>query len=92
MPQPPLIVEGRTTQACYRPTDRVEMPGFCTFASPEAFHLTLFHELVHATGHEKRLGRKGVMQSDGIGTKAYSQEELIADMGAAFLGMEAYCP
>lgn len=89
MPQKPNIKEGRTTQASYRPrTDTVQMPAFQRFDSPESFHLTLFHELVHATGHESRLARKGVMERDGFGSKTYSQEELVAEMGAAFLGME----
>jgi antirestriction protein ArdC len=90
MPQPPTIQEGKTTQASYRrSTDSVEMPAFARFETPEAFHLTLFHELIHATGHESRLAPKGVMENDGFGGKAYSQEELVAEMGSAFLGMEA---
>lgn len=90
MPQPPSIHEGRSTQACYRRTsDTIEMPAFARFDSPEDFHLTLFHELIHSTGHESRLARKGVTESDGFGGKTYSQEELVAEMGAAFLGMEA---
>ena len=43
----------------------------------------------HSTGHESRLARKGVTDTDGLGGKTYSQEELVAEMGAAFLGMEA---
>ena len=46
-------------------------------------------ELIHSTGHESRLARKGVTETDGFGGKEYSQEELVAEMGAAFLGMEA---
>jgi antirestriction protein ArdC len=90
MPQPPIIREGRTTRASYnRGTDTIEMPAFERFNTPEEFHLTLFHELIHSTGHESRLARKGVVESDGFGGKEYSQEELVAEMGAAFLGMEA---
>ena len=90
MPKPPKISEGRTTRASYRrSTDTIEMPEFGRFDSPEEFHLTLFHELIHSTGHESRLSRKGVTESDGFGGKTYSQEELVAEMGAAFLGMEA---
>ena len=90
MPQPPVIQEGRTTQACYRRMSAtVEMPAFERFHTPEEFYLTLHHELIHACGHESRLARKGVTESDGIGGKTYSQEELVAEMGAAFLGMEA---
>lgn len=90
MPQPPAINEGRTTQACYRRTsDTIELPAFARFNTPEDFHVTLFHELIHSTGHESRLARKSVTASDGFGGTTYSQEELVAEMGAAFLGMEA---
>ena len=90
MPKVPAIREGRTTRASYhRGTDTIEMPAFERFTAPEEFHITLFHELIHSTGHESRLARKGVTESDGFGGKEYSQEELVAEMGAAFLGMEA---
>ena len=90
MPQRPTLKEGRTTQASYRmSTDTVNMPKFARFDSPEAYYLTLFHELTHATGHPSRLNRQGLVESDGFGGKVYSQEELVAEMGAAFLGMEA---
>ena len=90
MPQPPTVSKGCTTRACYRrQSDTIEMPVFTRFDSPENFYLTFFHELIHSTGHESRLARKGVTESDGFGGKAYSQEELVAEMGAAFLGMEA---
>jgi len=90
MPQAPTIREGLSTRAGYRrQNDTIEMPAFERFSSPEEFHLTLFHELIHSTGHESRLARKGVTESDGFGGKTYSQEELVAEMGAAFLGVEA---
>jgi antirestriction protein ArdC len=90
MPQPPVIKEGRTTQASYRPpTDTIQMPTFSRFKCAEDYHLTLFHELIHSTGHRSRLNRKGVTERDGFKAKEYSQEELIAEMGAAFLAMEA---
>ncbi len=51
MPQSPIIQEGRTTQASYRPrTDTIEMPAFARFDTPEDFHLTLFHEFRHHSG------------------------------------------
>ena len=90
MPQPPAITEGYSTQASYRVgTDTVQMPSFERFHSAEDYHLTLFHELTHATGHKKRLSRKCVVESDGFGGEVYSQEELVAEIGAAFLGAEA---
>jgi antirestriction protein ArdC len=90
MPSPPVIREGRHTNAGYkRATDTVEMPRMESFESSEAFYLTLFHELVHATGSHSRLNRKTVVENDGFGGEIYSQEELVAEMGAAFLGAEA---
>lgn len=91
MPNPPSIHEGARTLACYRlHTDTVQMPSFGSFESVEAYYLTLFHELVHATGHPSRLNRESLIKHDGFGGKVYSQEELVAEMGAAFLGMETH--
>ena len=90
MPQPPTIIEGRSTQASYRVrADTVQMPALERFARAEDYYLTLFHELTHATGHASRLNRKSVIESDGFGGEVYSQEELVAEIGAAFLGTEA---
>jgi len=91
MPLPPVIQEGKSTAACYRlAMDTVQMPAFTSFESAEAYHLTLFHELVHATGHPKRLNRESLIKHDGFGGKVYSFEELVAEMGAAFLGIETH--
>ena len=46
------------------------------------YYSTLFHELVHSTGHESRLHRTF---GDRFGDELYSKEELVAEMGAAFL-------
>lgn len=90
MPQRPVIHEGRGTRALYRQSsDEVEMPLFESFESAEAYHLTLFHELGHATGHASRLNRTTLTTHDEFGGPVYSQEELVAEMTAAFLGMEA---
>jgi antirestriction protein ArdC len=45
----------------------------------------LFHDLVHSTGHEKRLKRASVVERNGYGSDPYAKEELIAEMGSAFL-------
>ncbi len=91
MSNPPSIHEGASTMACYRlQTDTVQMPPFGSFESAEAYYLTLFHELIHATGHPDRLNRESLLKHDGFGGKVYSQEELVAEMGAAFLGMETH--
>ncbi len=90
MPLCPVIHEGRGTRALYRPSlDEVEMPAFGSFETAEAYHLTLFHELGHATGHASRLNRASLTKHDEFGGPVYSQEELVAEMTAAFVGMEA---
>ena len=90
MPKPPLIHKGLSDRACYsRIADAVQMPRLSAFSRAEDYHLTLFHELVHSTGHPSRLNRKTLVENDGFGGTVYSQEELVAEMGAAFLGMEA---
>lgn len=90
MPAPPRIQVGVTTQASYlRATDLVDMPATGDFDTLEAFYGTLFHELIHATGHDSRLHRKSLVEHDGFGGKVYSEEELVAEMGAAFLASDA---
>ena len=59
--------------------------GANAFISSEAFYGTLFHELSHSTGHEDRLNRKTLTDGTPFGSPTYSREELVAEMGAAFL-------
>ena len=57
-----------------------------SFAGPEFYYGVLFHELIHATRHPRRLDRHG--RNGGprpFGTKAYGIEELTAELGAAYL-------
>jgi antirestriction protein ArdC len=84
MPDPPAIEHDGVPY--YQPsTDVVHLPPPERFDPPEEYYSTAFHELVHATGHEKRLARKGVMDPKRFGDHAYSREELVAETGAAFL-------
>lgn len=84
MPDPPAIVT--SNRAAYSPAlDTVKMPRRDTFESSETWYATLFHELVHSTGHTKRLGRPGIEELAAFGSPVYSREELVAEMGAAFL-------
>ena len=78
----PTIAEG-VQRAYYSPTiDNVNMPELQSFISAEAWYSTLFHELTHSTGHDKRLNRKDMK----IYRKEFrAREELIAEIGAAFL-------
>jgi antirestriction protein ArdC len=58
------------------------MPARNRFADAPHYYCTLFHELIHSTGHEGRLHRNF---GDRFGDELYSKEELVAEMGAAFL-------
>src|ERR1039457_2340718 len=83
MPQPPVIKHGMT-RAYYSPhEDCVGLPARERFERTEDYYSTVFHELIHSTGHEKRLKR--FTEAAGYGSNPYCKEELIAEMGAAFL-------
>jgi antirestriction protein ArdC len=89
MPKRPEVKTG-LDRAFYSPAgDYVGMPAPGSFRSGEDFYSVLFHELTHSTGHESRLNRKGVSGSDGewsaFGSTPYAREELVAEMGSAFL-------
>ena len=76
-------------RAFYRPaTDQIQMPNKEAFHAPEEYYSTAFHELAHWTGHTSRLARKGIEDVAAFGSATYSKEELIAEMGAAFLCAE----
>ena len=65
--------------------DFVNLPQPERFAQPAEYYSTLFHELTHATGHDSRLGRLTDQKQAAFGSGSYSREELVAEMGAAFL-------
>jgi antirestriction protein ArdC len=85
MPQRPEIKHGMA-HAFYSPReDCVGLPVRERFEQAEGYYATLFHELIHATGHESRLNRASLTEKSGFGSNPYCKEELIAEMGAAFL-------
>lgn len=89
-PEPPTIAHDGRGAAYYRPVnDSIHMPKQETFDSEEHYYGTLFHEMAHSTGHESRLARPGITDHIRHGSHEYSQEELVAEMGAAFLAAEA---
>ncbi|MDW3650999.1 MAG: zincin-like metallopeptidase domain-containing protein [Bacteroidia bacterium] len=85
IPNPPTIRFGGSEPYYAPPIDTVQMPVLNQFESPEAYYATFFHELVHSTGHVSRLMREEVMGTVKFGSLIYSQEELTAEIGAAFL-------
>ena len=85
MPDAPAIRHGGGA-ASYRPvSDTVQIPKPERFDEPGEYYSALFHELTHSTGHESRLKRPGIVDEIRFGSQPYSREELIAEMGAAFL-------
>jgi len=47
-----------------------------------------YHELVHSTGHSSRLARETITEPQPFGSWSYSKEELVAELGSAFLMQE----
>ena len=94
MPNAPAIKHGGG-RACYSPSeDVVRLPSREAFHCEPEYYNTAFHELGHSTGHHDRLARKKSLSDwKGFGSHSYSQEELVAEMTAAFLcghcGIEA---
>jgi antirestriction protein ArdC len=85
MPRRPAILHGHQ-RAFYTPTtDTLHMPIPACFQSPEAYFATLWHELTHATGHSARLNRRTLTDLCLFGDPTYAKEELVAEMGAAYL-------
>ena len=75
-----------TAEAAYyvHSRDTIGLPPLEKFDSSEDYYSAAFHELTHWSGSSLRLNREGI-RNGYFGTQVYSQEELIAEMGAAYL-------
>lgn len=81
------VIRHGGNRAFYRPTDDIiQMPPPAWFPQPDDYYAVALHEVTHWTGHPRRLNR---VLGRRQGIDAYALEELIAEMGAAFLC--AYC-
>lgn len=70
-------------RAYYQPSkDLVQMPHEQAFFSRDQYQGVLAHELIHSTGIEKRLNRKGLTEKAAFGSTSYAFEELVAEFGA----------
>lgn len=74
-------------RAYYRvTTDQIVLPLTSQFGAEGDYWSTVLHELVHASGHAKRLNREGITSATRqFGDPVYAFEELIAEIGSAFL-------
>lgn len=82
-----VIEEKAGDRACYYPLcDRITVPAKNQFENIAEFYSTVFHEMVHSTAHKNRLNRIGDNDENiFFGSDGYSKEELVAEIGAAFL-------
>ncbi|MCB1805321.1 MAG: DUF1738 domain-containing protein, partial [Candidatus Competibacteraceae bacterium] len=80
-----VIHEGGN-RACYIPSyDEIHLPDRQRFQSEANFYATACHELTHWTGHPERLARDF---NGRFGEQSYAFEELVAELGSAYLGAE----
>ena len=78
------IVTHGGNHAFYRPgTDTIQLPPFESFRDADSYYATLAHELTHWTGSKSRLARD--FGGKRFGSEGYAMEELVAELGAAFL-------
>lgn len=78
-----IKVSHRGDRAVYKiMTDEVVLPATDLFTTQEGYVATKAHELIHSTGAKGRLNRN---LTGSFGTPDYAREELVAELGAAFL-------
>ena len=81
------IVRHGGDKAFYAPArDMVQMPVFESFKDKESYYATILHELTHWTSHKSRLDRS--FNAKRFGDNGYAREELVAELGAAFLSAD----
>lgn len=83
----PLNRDGKSNRAYYAPKDdSVTVPTIDQFRATAGYYATIFHEMIHSTGNEKRLARfKSTEPTTIFDTESYSLEELVAEIGSAAL-------
>jgi antirestriction protein ArdC len=86
----PANINHGGNMACYRPAaDAVQMVPFSQFESATAYYAVLGHELTHWSGSKARLDRD---LSGRFGSESYAMEELVAELGAAFIAGQLGLP
>ena len=69
--------------------DTIHLPDKSGFDKGNEYYSTLFHEIGHSTGHQSRVGRKGIENFDHFGSGQYAKEELVAEFVSAILCRQA---
>lgn len=82
----PEIKFSDSRKAFYSPImDIINVPHIDNYPVVEEYYSTIFHELIHSSGHKNRLKRDEVVNLSYFGSEDYSKEELVAEMGASML-------
>ncbi len=80
----PKFDNSGSDSAYYSPTeDKIKVPALGQYDNAAEYYSTSFHECVHSTGHPSRLDRK--ISGAFRGSEEYAAEELVAEIGSAFL-------
>jgi antirestriction protein ArdC len=80
------VIRPDRSYACYVPSlDEIHLPPRTSFVSEHAYYGVAFHELTHWTGHPARCARD---LEGRFGSDSYAIEELVAELGSAFLSAE----
>ncbi len=83
----PATVNHGGDRAYYMPSaDRIQLPPFAAFHDAHGYYTTRGHETVHWTRHPSRLDRS--FGREKWGDEGYAREELVAELGAAFLAAD----
>jgi len=78
-----VLIHKKQNLACYSPiNDTVTMPNTELFKDDVKYYSTLFHELIHWTGHPNRLNRFDLVDRN---KEKYAFEELVAEMGSMLI-------
>ena len=81
-----FINDKESDRAYYSPAeDKVVVPMRSQFNEMAEYYSTAFHELTHSTLIESRCNRRTAGAVAFYGSREYSREELVAEMGAAML-------
>jgi antirestriction protein ArdC len=76
------VIKNNYRRCAYSLTDDIiTLPVITDFDSKEEYYSSLFHEAIHSTGHGKRLDRITIANKK----EQYTEEELIAELGSAYL-------
>jgi antirestriction protein ArdC len=75
------------TKAFYSPSgDFIQLPDFDRFENRESYYAVRAHEMIHWTKHAKRIDRN--FETKRFGDEGYAIEELVAELGSAFLAAD----